>query len=882
MYTIIVATLLTVVNMLLLGNMTHSVRHLRELFAPRAYTLCLDISQRRERTFSGSVRIHGELLKAAGQIVLHNRGLELTSATIDQQPATWSACKDDELLLQTSHKLAAAEHDIVIDFTGAITDSMHGLYPCYFTDQGVAKDLLMTQLESHYAREVFPCVDEPAAKATFELTLITEPDLTVLSNTPVSEQTRQNDALATSFETTPLMSPYLLAFVVGELEYLETKSQHGVAIRTYTTPGKAEQSRFALEFAAQALDYYDDYFGTPYPLPKCDMFAAPDFAAGAMENWGLVTYREAAMLVDPQNSSTDTMERVAEVVAHELSHQWFGNLVTMQWWDDLWLNESFADLMEHAVADHFHPEWQIWEQYSGQSQQYAFSRDGLAAVQAVKQPVHHPDELHGLFDPAIVYAKGACLLRMLRGYIGEETFRDGLRLYMKRHAYSNTRADDLWAALSQTASKDVAAFMNPWLTQPGHPILDVEVHDSVLHLSQQRFYANPLQAVKNDAALWPLPLLSKELPLKILDRRSATLEKPAGEFVLNEGYTGFYHTRYAPDLLEQLAQLVETQQLPTTNRLGLLADNLALSKAGHTPLADILGLIERYKHETAYTVWEIIMSVLSVTRMLVNDDPAIRPMLQRFIGALVKEEYERLGWEAKPDEPYFDKLMRPDMLALMAYAEDPAVVEHALQLFDNADKPEAIAPDVRSVVYTVAVRKRGEPAYRTLLEWYKHTTSAEERINLTIGITAVKDPTLAREITALFTTKFIKPQDLFYWFIYLMRNRYGRDATWEWMQTSWDWIIKQYKGDHDYADFPKYAASCMNTAEQLAAYKAFFTPKLDEADLAQVIRQGVEDIEVRVLWRQRDLAGVAAFLHANTPAVTQRQATTRPRPARSR
>jgi aminopeptidase N len=840
--------------------MTPSVRHLAELFQPADYKLELDISQRVKRVFSGAVTVTGTLVAVSDSISLHSKDLRITKASIDGQPVTTTEGKDDELQFKASHELAAGAHALDIEFTGTITDPMHGIYPCYFTHNGTNKELLMTQLESHSAREVFPCIDEPAAKATFALILTTEPDITVLSNTPATTQKDNGSVLVTAFETTPKMSTYLLAFVAGELESLETKSQHGVTIRTYATPGKGEFTRFALDLAAKVLDFDNDYFGIPYPLPKLDLVAVPDFAAGAMENWGLTTYRESMMLVEPEHASADTKQIVAITVAHELAHQWFGDLVTMAWWDDVWLNESFANWMEHYTVDHFFPEWQDWEMASAGEQQYAFNRDGLGGVQAVKQPVHHPDEIHSLFDAAIVYAKGSCLIRMLNQYMGADAFRDGLRLYMQRHKYGNATSGDLWAALQNTSHKPIARFMNHWVTQPGHPVVTVGAGSSTVTLHQRRFYSNPKQATASDPTVWTVPLLSAQLTQAELAEPTATLQKLPGELLLNDGYAGFYHTQYDSQHLGRLARLVENNKLPTVARLALLADNLALVRAGLASTTDLLGLLQHYEHETSYPVWQIIISVIGAVRLLVNNDQELKPYVQRYVRHVATEEFTRLGWQPKEDEPYFDQLLRPSITSLMAYAEAPEVVQHALALYDSAKQPADLLPDLRPVIYSVAVRERGRPAYERLLGWYEHTTSAEERINLIVGLTSMDDEQLAREVTTHFNGKLIRLQDMFYWFIYLMRNPHGTQAAWQWMKDNWNWIEKQFKGDMDFAYYPKYSASAMSTREQLADYKAFFEPKLSEASLATTIKQGIEDIEVRVLWRERDLQDVAALL----------------------
>jgi aminopeptidase N len=841
--------------------MTKSVRRLSELFKPAHYNLSLDISQRTQRVFSGSVSIEGELLHTGMHIALHAKELSVTKATIDGAEAELTKDANDELLLGTGHNIQAGTHRLSVEFNSVITDPMHGIYPCYFTQNGKPKELLMTQLESHSAREVFPCIDEPAAKATFQLTLVTEPDVTTLSNTPIKSDMRDGNKLVTTFEPTPKMSTYLLAFVVGKLVHKETTNQHGVKIRVYATPNHKDELEFSLHNAARFLDFYDDFFGTPYPLPKCDLVACPDFAAGAMENWGLLTFREAALLVN-HDTSADLKQHIAGVVSHELAHQWFGDLVTMQWWDHLWLNESFANYMETYVPAHFYPEWQLWEQYTASEQQYALGRDGLASVQAVQQHVNHPDEIAALFDPAIVYAKGGSLIRMVHDYLGDESFRAGLRLYMKRHKYGNTTTDDLWRAWAETSGKDVETFMHTWISKPGHPVVEANFHDGHATISQRRFFANPLQADPNDHTVWPVPLLSSSLPdAELLTERSSEfVAQPTDHHMLNEGGNGFYHVRYDPKTLASLSYAVSQGKLGAVDRQRLLFDSIALNRAGIEPTIDTLRLLSHFDKEDNYSVWLAINATTSHLRMLVNDDPAIKPDLQRFIANLTRAEYERLGWEIKKNELHFDTLLRPFVIGNMAYAEDPKVTATCLEIFKAAKKPEDIMSDIRGIVYSTAVREQGEPVVHKLLGWYRTTLSADERVNIVAGISSMKSEMLAKKTLKLVTTKQVKLQDSFYWFIYFIRSQHTRMATWEWMKDHWEWIIKNFGGDHDYGFFPKYTAAAFSTREQLAMYKKFFEPKLAEAALARTIQQGFEDIETKALWRERDLDAIADYL----------------------
>lgn len=848
--------------MLLYFYMTTSVQRLRRLFAPSHYTLHINLTEVQKRRFSGSVTILGDLQQDATAILLHAKQLEITLVTIDDQPAVASHGENNELTVTSNQPLAKGTHKLQLEFTGTITDPMHGLYPCYFTINGEQKELFATQFESHHAREVFPCIDEPAAKASIDLTLTTRPHITTLANTPVTSKHIVDDTLVTTFGTTPKMSTYLLAFVVGELDYREATTTNGVTVRAYATPDKVAQTQFAVDFAAKVLDFYDEYFDLPYPLQKCDMVALPDFSSGAMENWGLVTYREACLLVDEGNTPADTKQYVATVIAHELAHQWFGNLVTMEWWDDLWLNESFANWMEHVAVSHFYPDWQMWEQFGASEQLSAFTRDGLATVQAVQQHVHHPDEIRSMFDGAIVYAKGACLIRMLHEYLGADVFRNGLRLYMERHQYDNTQTTDLWAALSEVSGKNVTEFMQPWVEQPGHPVVNVAIDDGHATLTQRRFYADPEMTSKKDETLWPVPLLSDAIPdTEILSQASTrVVAQPDSLGLINVGGTGFYHVHYTAEHLANIAKAVANNELTPVDRQRLLIDALALTRAGLEKTTNTLALLANYSKEENYSVWLAMASIIGTLKVLVADDHELKTHLRRYTGNLARQEFTRLGWQPIKNESYFDELLRPIVIGCMAYAKDPAVIAHSLHLYDAAQKPEDIPADVRSIVYSVAVRERGEPAFTRLLGWYKETTSAEERLNLCAGITSMKEEALVKKALALIPTKTVKLQDTAYWFVYIMRNPHGRDLAWEWMKDNWQWIYDNFNSDMHYTDFPRYASGGFSTREQLAEYKEYFTPKLNEPSIARTIRQGFEEIAVRAAWRERDLAEISAFL----------------------
>ncbi len=820
-----------------MGHMT-TVPRLIDSFIPTHYDLSVDLSHAADRTFSGMVSIEGEMTAEAKRILLHAKDLTINSVTIDGKTAPFAHGEFDELALGDD-ALQPGRHIIVLTFAGTITDAMHGLYPCYFEHDGVKKELLATQFESHHAREVFPCVDEPEAKATYDVTLTTTPDVTVLGNQPIKWQREENSALVTAFDTTPRMSSYLLAWVVGELHRKTAQTKDGVEVNVWATPAqRLEALDFPLEHAVKTIEFFNDYFGVPYPLPKSDHVALPDFSSGAMENWGLITYREIALLADPATTTVASKQYIATVVSHELSHQWFGNLVTMKWWNNLWLNESFATLMEYVAVDAIHPEWHAWLDFATNESIMALRRDAIDGVQAVQVDVNHPDEISSLFDGAIVYAKGARLMRMCQQFIGDEAFRAGLQSYFTEFAYQNTEADDLWRHLSDASGQDISSLMNTWISQSGYPV----VHVSPDGLRQEQFF---IGSHESSHKLWPIPLDSEseeDMP-ELLETRALRLPV-ADDERLNVHDASHFITHYTPEHLGRLlAKLTEFDEI---GRLQLLHEQTLLTRGRITPSADLVDLLEAYRNETAESVWSIMGVAFGELKKFVETDKAAERKLKVFALELARPRFERLGWTMNDDEPESDTKLRSLILGLMMYGEDDGVQTHAQELFDGG--LETIDPEIRSLVISdVVKRSKDMNLVADLLEQYRSTQSADLREDICSGITSVREAAQVALLLNKFTdATTIRQQDLFRWFVYLMRSRYAREATWQWMVDNWSWIEQTFAGDKSYDDFPRYAASGLVTREQLESYTTFFTPKRAIPALTRVIDLGVKEIQARV------------------------------------
>ncbi|MEF2565935.1 MAG: M1 family metallopeptidase, partial [Streptococcus salivarius] len=630
--------------------MTASVARFIESFIPENYNLFLDIN-RSEKTFTGNVAITGEALD--NHISLHQKDLTISSVLLDNESLSFQMDDANEAFHIELPETGVLT--LVIEFSGRITDNMTGIYPSYYTYNGEKKEIISTQFESHFAREAFPSVDEPEAKATFDFSLkfdAEEGDI-ALSNMPEINSHLREETGVWTFETTPRMSTYLLAFGFGALQGKTAKTQNGTEVGVFATVAQAENSvDFALDIAVRVIDFYEDYFQVKYPIPLSYHLALPDFSAGAMENWGLVTYREVYLLVD-ENSSAASRQQVALVVAHELAHQWFGNLVTMKWWDDLWLNESFANMMEYVSVDAIEPSWNIFEDFQTTGVPHALQRDATDGVQSVHMEVNHPDEINTLFDSAIVYAKGSRLMHMLRRWLGDEAFAKGLKAYFEKHQYNNTIGRDLWNALSDASGKDVSSFMDTWLEQPGYPVVSAEVVDDTLILSQKQFFIGEHE---DKGRLWEIPLNTnwKGLPDTLSEERieipnySQLAAENKGALRLNTANTAHYITDYQGQLLDQL--LEEFANLDTVSKLQILQERRLLAESGRISYASLVALLDFVEKEESFLIAQAKSQILAGLKRFIDEDTEAEVHYKALVRRQFQNDFERLGFDAKDGE----------------------------------------------------------------------------------------------------------------------------------------------------------------------------------------------------------------------------------------
>ena len=832
-------------------------------------------------TFAGEESVAIEVLESTNTIVMNAAELQVSAATFtDASDAATAASgiasnEDEETLTLTfPNSLSAGKGTLHIVFTGELNDRLTGFYRSQYTDSaGKSHKMATTQFEPGSARRSFPCWDEPALKATIQLTLTIPSEMDAVSNMPVAEESVSGSTKTVTFRESPIMSTYLLAFIVAELSVIEQKADNGTLIRVLTTRGKEEQGRFALDTSVALLTYFNQYFGIPFPLEKLDHIAIPDFAAGAMENWGAITYRETALLVDPAISSAATRQRVAEVISHEMAHMWFGDLVTMEWWDDLWLNESFASWMGDKAVNHIHPEWKMWTQFVANDTIRALSLDGLKNSHPIEATVKTPAEVEELFD-AISYSKGASIIRMLEDYLSPETFRAGLQKYLSGHQYSNARTADLWESMEEASGKPVKSLMDTWTAQMGYPVLNVESKrddkNVSLDVSQTRFLFSHLVDGDAGASSWKVPISVTtswgEAPSPTLmesDRGTIEIKAPTGSaktwFKVNTDQTGFYRVNLSADDWNALIPAIASRTLSDTDRLGVQNDAYALSRAGYLPVSQFLAIAEAYKDETDASVWRELAGNLGDLDTLLSDE-ACYPQLKALCQSLFTPLAQRMGWEPKSGEGHLDTLLRGVALGQAGYYEDPAVLGEAKSRFENYLKdPSSLAPDLRGVVYSLTAQQGDGDTYERMWDLQKKAELQEEKVRLLISLTRIPDPELISDVLKRSLTDDVRSQDTVSVVGAVSGNPKGKALAWDFLKDNWDEFNERY-GHGGFmlmrlVGLPR----GFTTQERLDDVKQFYASHPVPA-AERSVRQVIEGIELNVAWRDQNKDDAANWL----------------------
>ena len=824
-------------------------------------------------TFRGQQTVALEVTETISEVVLNAIELVIDSASLenDRGETIRATAALDEVTercrLALASPAARGRWRLRLAFRGTLNDKLRGFYRSVYKDpRGVSRTMAATQFEATDARRAFPCWDEPSFKAVFAVTLAIDPALTAVSNTAIVSETLENGRKVARFADSIVMSTYLVAFVVGELEATEPATVGGTRLQIWCVPGKKRLARFGQEIGAASLAFFEDYYGLPYPGDKLDLIAIPDFAAGAMENLGAITFRETALLVDETAASHAELERVADVVAHENAHMWFGDLVTMTWWNGIWLNEAFATFMEMLAVDAWKPEWQRWTTF-GVSRAAALSLDGLHSTRPIEFPVTSPRDADAMFD-VLTYEKGASVLRMLEQYLGAVTFREGVRDYLRTHRFANADTGDLWAALGRSAQQPIPAVMDGWIFRPGYPVVTVS-RDQGGHLvlAQQRFnyLREPLPpATAEPEQPWQVPVQLRVYaggqPVEervLLSEREARLRAGAGAeaIVVNAGGHGFYRVRYAPDLLDALLKRLET--LAPIERFNLVNDAWALAVAGLMPLTAYLDLTARFRGERDRNVWSVLTASLYALNRVV--EPGDRRRLEALVRDRAMPTFTALGWTPRAGEDELTRQLRGDLVrAIGVLGNDPGVQARATELYRaHVADPGAVDPNVLPALIAVLAYAGDAARYDEFLRRFRAATTPQEEQRYLYALAGFHDPALARQTLERLINGEVRTQDAPFVARGMLMSVDTREIAWEFVKAHWDTMDRLYP-KHGMRRLAE-GVTGLATPELEADVRRFFDATKPQFG-GKVLAQYLEQLHLAVTLRRREAAALSGYL----------------------
>ena len=825
-------------------------------------------------TFAGKETISLMVTQATSVILMNAVDLAISSAILEGTSSTRhhaTITRDDSMQrcrLTFPQAIAPGEWRLHLAFQGKLNDQLRGFYRSTYKDHaGVIHTMAATQFEATDARRAFPCWDEPDFKAVFATTLVIDPRLTAVSNTAVASESVEAGKKVVRFADSIKMSTYLAAFIVGEIEATPPVLVGKTPLRLWTVPGKQPLTSFGHEIAVASLKFFEDYYGIPYPGDKLDLLAIPDFASGAMENLGAITFRETALLVDRLSATHGELERVADVVAHENAHMWFGDLVTMSWWNGLWLNEAFATFMEMLAVDAWKPEWKRWETF-GTSRAAAFAVDGLHSTRPIEYSVQAPKDAEAMFD-VLTYEKGASVLRMLEQHIGPMVFRGGVRDYLHAHAYGNADTNDLWISLGKIAKQPVPDLMESWIFQPGFPLITAEINQSgLLVLSQQRFTYLPNSSPlipHPSPATWQIPLQMRvtvrgktNSSRLLLTEKDTTIPLPDDweSILINEGGHGFYRVHYAPDLMSQLLK-TGLERLAVTERFNLINDAWATTLAGSMPITDYLDLTGRFSTERDKNVWAVMLDSFSFLNRIVTVED--RPMLEAFVRSRLSQTVSSLGWVPQSGESEGTRQLRGELIGAQGkLGNDPAIQQRAAEFYGayriNAT---AVDPDVVPALVAILAHTGDASRYDEFHDRFRAAVTPQEERRYLFSLAAFQPKALVERTLARTISGEIRTQDAPFIVSAVLGNVYGRELAWDFVKTNWEKMDQL---------FPKQGMrrlcggiSNLATPELERDVRNFFESR--KIDLGgKTLDQNLEHLRITVTVRERDSQALHRYL----------------------
>ena len=854
---------------------TEGAHRLPRTVVPEHYQLTFNV-RLDEGSFAGDERVRVAIHEPTSRVVLNAVDLDISDAELIAADGTIVAATveldpaEERATVVLAEPVSPGTATLHLAFSGVLGDKLHGVYRSTFVDdQGARHTIAATQFEPTDARRAFPCWDEPDRKATFATTLVVDEGLTAVSNSEVVEVTDLGEGRTQhEFATTMRMSTYLVAFVVGRLEATPLVDVDGAGLRAVCVPGKAHLAGFALDVGTHALRFFSSYFGLPYPADKLDLIALPDFAMGAMENLGAVTFRETLLLIDPDRATRGELERVADVVAHEIAHMWFGDLVTMRWWNGIWLNEAFATFMELLCVDDFRPEWRRWVSF-GTSRDDAMVIDALATTRPVEFPVLRPEDAEGMFD-LLTYQKGAAVLRMLERYVGADEFRLGISRYIADHAYDNTETSDLWDAVEKSTGEPARSIMDSWIFQGGFPLVSVAAgpDGTSVVLGQRRFrYLPPGGEDDGGGPSWRIPVhlrasVGGEVVHSrlLLDADGATvvLGGEADWVVVNERGWGFYRVRYDEALRRRL--VAHLDQLDATERLCLVSDTWAAVLAAEAGVDEFLELAERLGGDDDPSVWEATIDALvALDRVLPAAD---RPALQGFVRRLAGPALDRMGWSPGDAEDERRSRLRAALVrALGVLGADPAVRARAADVYARAEAdPSSVDADVAGAVVAVVAAAGGPDEYEHFVARHLSAATPQEEVRYLYALAGFEDEALVRRtLDRAFAD--VRPQNVPFLISLLLSNRAGGAWVWEEVKQRWDELRRRLPENlHERALGGTMALS----TPELAADVRSFLEANPLPGRERTVAQQLEKLDVAVALREREGARLGALLRSRT------------------
>ena len=767
-------------------------------------------------TFDGTESISVDCKKPTNTITMNCAELKIKSCQvksagkiIKSTPKTNE--KNEELQIRLREKIKG-KVTINLEFQGILNDRLLGFYRSQYKQGGKTKYLATTQFEAADARRAFPCWDKPEAKASFEISIIADNKFTAISNMPIKSKKKVGSKTIYKFGKTPVVSTYLIYLGVGDFEYLTGKIGK-TQIRVVTTKGNKSKGKFSLELGKKLLASYEKYFGIKFPLPKLDLIAIPDFAAGAMENWGAITFRETILLYDPKTSSTRTKQYIAEVISHEIAHMWFGNLVTMKWWNDLWLNESFATFMATKFVDKFYPEWDLWNQFVEDAMNNAMGLDSLKTTHPIDVKVNSPAEIREIFD-AISYDKGGCVLRMLEHYVGEPNFRKGLKRYLSDFKYKNAEGQDLWNAIGKASKMPVTSMINTWLKQPGFPLVEINQDGNILKLKQKRYLLEPDK--KFSKGLWSIPLslgLENEISKKLFSKKSMSVKLPKNTigFVANYGRKGFYRVKYDEGILLDLKMLVDEKRIPAIDRWAIQNDLFSLCVLGDEQVRNYLDFSDAYFDEDSYLVSVNVAHNLASLYFRTFNEKFTEEIRDYAINYFRKILFN-IGWDPRKSDKHTDALLRVFVISTLGKMNDEEVTEEALRRYKKFLKsPNLLSPDLVEPICSIAAWNGNAKTYAELKKLYINAKTMEEKLRFLGAMSGFQDKKLLLKSLDFSQTSEVRSQNMRVPIMKVAANPYGDKVLWPWLKKNWKKLNK--KVGHGNPLFNRIVASISSVAD---------------------------------------------------------------------